>query len=79
MFWRRPGFRYVQAMSTADDTRSAAAIELADAILAEFNDPSSALKGIGKVTMEKLLTYSKISEKAMRKRIVKRAEDDAAP
>lgn len=60
-------------MSTADDTRSNAAIELADALLSEFNNPSSALKGIGVVTMEKLLLYSKIAERAQRKKLPPRS------
>jgi hypothetical protein len=55
-------------MSKADTVRAAAAIELADALLVEFNDPRSALKGIGREMMEKLLAYAKIAEKPPRKK-----------
>jgi hypothetical protein len=55
-------------MSTPDPVRAAAALELADALLAEFNDPSSALKGIGRTTMEKILAYAKIVERSQRRR-----------
>jgi hypothetical protein len=56
------------AMATPDLPRAAAAVELADALLAEFNDPSSSLKGIGRVTMEKILAYAKIVERPRRGR-----------
>jgi hypothetical protein len=62
------GRPYGLAMATPDPVRSAAAIELADALLAEFNDPSSALKGVGRVTMEKLLAYQKLIDRAQRRR-----------
>jgi DNA polymerase/3'-5' exonuclease PolX len=55
-------------MTPQEAKRAAAAIELADALLEEFNNPSSALKGIGRTTMEKLLVYLKICEKAQRRR-----------
>jgi hypothetical protein len=55
-------------MKTDDNVRAQAAIELADALIIDFNNPSSALKGINGVTMEKLLVYLKISERAQRRR-----------
>jgi hypothetical protein len=55
-------------MTAPDPLRAAAAVELADALLAEFNDPSSALKGIGRTTMEKLLAYQKLVERSQRRR-----------
>lgn len=55
-------------MTPHEAKRAAAAVELADALLEEFNNPSSALKGIGRTTMEKLLIYLKISEQAQRRR-----------
>jgi hypothetical protein len=55
-------------MAQPDPIRAAAALELADALLAEFNDPSSALKGIGRATMEKILAYAKIVERSQRRR-----------
>lgn len=63
-------------MTPHEAKRAAAAIELADALLEEFNNPSSALKGIGRVTMEKLLVYLKIVEQAQRRRS-KRAKGTA--
>jgi hypothetical protein len=63
-------------MTPHEAKRAAAAIELADALLEEFNNPSSALKGIGRVTMEKLLIYLKIVEQAQRRRS-KRAKGTA--
>jgi hypothetical protein len=63
-------------MTPHEAKRAAAAIELADALLEEFNNPSSALKGIGRVTMEKLLVYLKIVEQAQRRRS-KRSKDQA--
>jgi DNA polymerase/3'-5' exonuclease PolX len=60
-----------------DQARAAAAIELADALNAEFRDPRSALKGIGRDTMEKLLVYHKLAEKAelmQAKRLMKAAQ-----
>jgi len=63
-------------MTPQEAKRAAAAIELADALLEEFNNPSSALKGIGRTTMEKLLVYLKISEKAQRRR-AKRSKEDS--
>lgn len=78
MVWYLTEVCYDAGMSKADTARSTVAVELADALLAEFNDPRSALKGIGTVTMEKLLAYAKIAEKPPRK---KRAgsESDPAP
>lgn len=58
-------------MKTDDKVRSLAAIELADALIVDFNNPSSALKGINGVTMEKLLVYLKISERSQRRRAKK--------
>ena len=63
-------------MTPHEAKRAAAAVELADALLEEFNNPSSALKGIGRVTMEKLLVYLKIVETAQRRRS-KRAKGTA--
>ena len=63
-------------MTPHEAKRAAAAIELADALLEEFNNPSSALKGIGRITMEKLLVYLKIVEQAQRRRS-KRAKGKA--
>lgn len=54
-------------MSTIDPVKNAAAIELADAILAEFNDSSSKLKGFGPASIEKIFAYEKIIEKAKAK------------
>ena len=54
-------------MKPLDKVRSLAAIELADALIADFNNPSSALKGIGRGTMEKLLVYLKIAERSQRR------------
>lgn len=68
MVWYLTEGCYDTRMSKADNARSTAAVELADALLAEFNDPRSALKGIGTVTMEKLLAYAKIAEKPPRKK-----------
>lgn len=55
-------------MKTDDKVRALAAIELADALIVDFNNPSSALKGIGGETMEKLLVYLKITERSQRRR-----------
>lgn len=55
-------------MKTDDKVRAIAAIELADALIVDFNNPSSALKGIGGETMEKLLVYLKITERSQRRR-----------
>lgn len=55
-------------MKTDDKVRALAAIELADALIVDFNNPSSALKGIGGETMEKLLVYLKITERFQRRR-----------
>ncbi len=54
-------------MTPHDKMRALAAIELADALIADFNNPSSALKGIGRETMEKLLVYLKIAERSQRR------------
>lgn len=54
--------------------RALAAIELADALIIDFNNPSSALKGIGKETMEKLLIYLKMTERLQRRRSKKSAK-----
>lgn len=59
---------------TDDQVRALAAIELADALLVDFNNPSSALKGIGGVTMEKLLIYLKLTERSQRRRSKKLAK-----
>ena len=61
-------------MKPADEMRALAAIELADALIIDFNNPSSALKGIGKETMEKLLIYLKMSERLQRRRSKKSAK-----
>lgn len=61
-------------MKPADEMRAIAAIELAEALITDFNNPSSALKGIGKETMEKLLTYHKMSERLQRRRSKKSAK-----
>jgi hypothetical protein len=53
-------------MANADATRTAAAVELADAMLAEFNDANSKLRGLGTAAMEKLLVYQKLMERATR-------------
>ncbi|MBA3698107.1 MAG: hypothetical protein H0W78_04560 [Planctomycetes bacterium] len=55
-------------MKTDEKVRALAAIELADALIIDFNNPSSALKGIGGETMEKLLVYLKITERSQRRR-----------
>jgi hypothetical protein len=55
-------------MKTNDKMRALAAIELADALIVDFNNPRSALKGIGGETMEKLLVYLKITERSQRRR-----------
>lgn len=55
-------------MKTDDKARALAAIELADALIVDFNNPSSALKGINGAIMEKLLVYLKISERHQRRR-----------
>jgi hypothetical protein len=55
-------------MKPADKARALAAIELADALIVDFNNPSSALKGIGRETMEKLLVYLKLAERSQRSR-----------
>lgn len=62
-----PLLRHDQTMKPLDKARSLAAIELADALIADFNNPSSALKGIGRETMEKLLIYLKIAERSQRR------------
>lgn len=54
-------------MTPHEKIRALAAIELADALIADFNNPSSALKGIGGATMEKLLVYLKIAERSQRR------------
>jgi hypothetical protein len=56
-----------QAMKTDEKVRALAAIELADALVVDFNNPSSALKGIGGATMEKLLIYLKMTERSQRR------------
>ena len=68
----------IRAMKTDDKVRALAAIELADALLVDFNNPSSALKGINGVTMEKLLVYLKISERSQRRRSKKLSKAAAA-
>jgi hypothetical protein len=60
-----------RAMKTDDKVRALAAIELADALIVDFNNPSSALKGINGVTMEKLLIYLKISERSQQRQAKK--------
>lgn len=64
----QPISQHDRTMKTDDKMRAIAAIELADALLVDFNNPSSALKGIDGVTMEKLLVYLKISERSQRRR-----------
>jgi len=64
----------VERMKTDDKVRALAAIELADALIVDFNNPSSALKGIGGETMEKLLVYLKITERSQRRRSRKLAK-----
>lgn len=54
-------------MKPLDKARALAAIELADALITDFNNPGSALKGIGRETMEKLLVYLKIAERSQRR------------
>lgn len=61
-------------MKNDDKVRALAAIELADALIVDFNNPSSALKGIGGATMEKLLVYLKISEREQARRSKKLAK-----
>ncbi len=61
-------------MKPPDEMRALAAIELADALIIDFNNPSSALKGIGKETMEKLLIYLKMTERLQRRRSKKSAK-----
>ena len=66
-------------MKTDDKMRALAAIELADALIVDFNNPSSALKGIGGATMEKLLVYLKITERSQlrqSKKLAKAARED---
>lgn len=58
-------------MKTDDKMRALAAIELADALIVDFNNPRSALKGIDGVTMEKLLVYLKITERSQRRQAKK--------
>jgi hypothetical protein len=68
-------------MKTNDKMRALAAIELADALIVDFNNPRSALKGIGGETMEKLLIYLKITERSQRRRskaLAKAANQDVA-
>jgi len=62
-------------MKPPDDKHIAAALELADALLAEFNDSTSSIKGIGRITMEKLLAYQKIAEKALRRQAKRQADE----
>ncbi len=62
-------------MKPPDEMRALAAIELADALIIDFNNPSSALKGIGKETMEKLLVYLKMTERLQRRRSKKSAKE----
>jgi hypothetical protein len=68
-------------MKTDDKVRALAAIELADALIVDFNNPRSSLKGIDGVTMEKLLVYLKITERSERRRskkLAKAANDGVA-
>jgi hypothetical protein len=67
-------------MKTDDKVRALAAIELADALLVDFNNPSSSLKGIGGATMEKLLVYLKLTERSQRRqsRKLSKAANQAA-
>jgi hypothetical protein len=65
-------------MGANDSTKFLAAVELADAILAEFNDPASKLKGFGTISMDKLLAYRKIAERAPRGK-KKKQEEESAP
>jgi len=63
-------------MTNSESVKFAAAIELADSILAEFNDPASKLKGFNTVSMDKLLAYRKIAERAPRGKNKKAAADE---
>jgi len=55
-------------MSTPDQATCASAIELADAILAEFNNPDSKLKGFGPAAIDKIFAYEKIVKKRLKSR-----------
>ncbi len=55
--------RYGVAMKSTDETKFQAAIDVADAILAEFNDSGSRLKGFASASIEKILIYEKIVQK----------------
>ncbi len=57
-------------MTLQNPARAAAAIELADAILAEFNDPDGKVR-FSVPVMEKILAYRKIAEKKPRGRQAK--------
>jgi len=46
-------------MSTQHPAAQAAAVALADAILAEYNDSSSKLKGFSAAVIEKIAVYEK--------------------
>jgi hypothetical protein len=46
-------------MSTHDSAAQVAAVALADAILAEYNDSSSKLKGFSAAVIEKIAVYEK--------------------
>ena len=63
-----PILHHDRLMKTDEKVRALAAIELADALIVDFNNPRSALKGIGGETMEKLLIYLKITERSQRRR-----------
>jgi hypothetical protein len=63
-------------MASVNPAKVAAALELADAILAEFNDPDGKAR-FGTVAMEKILAYRKIAEKKPRGRAA--SGTDSAP
>ena len=53
-------------MSTTDPAQHAAAVALADAILAEYNDSSSKLKGFSTALIEKIAAYEKLKTRVKR-------------
>jgi hypothetical protein len=75
------GSKRGMTMTLQNPARIEAAIALADAILAEFNDPDGKVR-FSVPVMEKLLAYRKIAEKKPRGRRAKAessADDDASP
>lgn len=55
-------------MSHTDQATCLAASDLADAIVAEFNDPSSKLKGFAPASIEKIFAYEKLMAKQAKSR-----------